>query len=75
MRSSARANEHRFIVNGHTHRRMIRTVGDLTILNAGTLRADHQPGFLVVDFDAGAVQFYDLCPNRTFTPAGVHGLP
>src|SRR5882672_3313764 len=46
----------RFVVNGHSHRVMVRhfpadpgksPAGELTILNAGTLKADHDPGFLL----------------------------
>ncbi len=68
------AGDYRLVVCGHTHRRMVRTIGDLTILNAGTLCADGQPGFLIADFDAGAAQFYDL-KKLTITPADVHRLP
>jgi predicted phosphodiesterase len=39
----------RFVVNGHTHRRMVRAFGALTIINAGTLKQEHEPGFLVLD--------------------------
>jgi predicted phosphodiesterase len=46
------AAEYRFIVNGHTHRRMVRTFDGLTILNGGTLRSDHQP----------CICLADLCP-------------
>src|SRR5262249_72082 len=52
--------EYRFVVNGHTHRRMVRTFEDLTIVNAGTLFHRHNPCFLTADFQIGSVQFYDL---------------
>jgi len=52
--------EYRFVVNGHTHRRMVRTFDDLTIVNAGTLFHRHSPCFLTADFQIGSVQFYDL---------------
>lgn len=48
----------RFVVNGHSHRIMVRHFPELTIINAGTLKADNDPGFLMVDFDAGEVSFY-----------------
>lgn len=57
------AAEYRFIVNGHTHHRMVRAFDSLTIINAGTLRIEHEPCFLTVDFGQGAVQFYDLQPD------------
>lgn len=60
---------YRFIVNGHTHQRMVREIYGLTVINAGTLRQDHQPGFLIVDFDRGFVQSYNLNPtDRAITP-------
>ncbi len=52
----------RFVVNGHTHQRMIRTLEAVTIINAGTLLWDHDPCFLVADFDALTVQFCDIAP-------------
>lgn len=55
---------YRFVVNGHTHRRMVRTFSGLTIINAGTLFRDHDPGFAHVDFAAGQVTFFE------FTGAG-----
>lgn len=54
---------YRFVVNGHTHARMVRPVENLTLINAGTLRRDHAPGFLVADFEEGWVQGFDLDPE------------
>ncbi|MBC8140628.1 MAG: metallophosphoesterase family protein [Armatimonadetes bacterium] len=51
-------NVYRFLVGGHTHARMVRQFDHLTIINAGTLRRDRSPGFLLADFAAGAVQAY-----------------
>lgn len=45
------------VINGHTHRRMVRSFGPVTIINAGTLFADHLPCFAIVDFSTRAVQF------------------
>jgi predicted phosphodiesterase len=75
------AAEYRFVVNGHTHQRMVRTFDDLTILNGGTLRSDHQPCICVADFAAGHVQFYDLSDDDAgedgprIAPAQAHRLP
>lgn len=52
-----------FVINGHTHQRMVRTIGELTVINAGTLHRDHQPGFLIVDFAERAVELYDFTPD------------
>ena len=52
--------KYRFVINGHTHRRMVRRFDDLTIINAGTLFHEHEPSFLIADFGTGIIQFYDL---------------
>jgi predicted phosphodiesterase len=54
------AREYNIVVNGHTHHRMVRTFDHLTIINAGTLRADHQPCFLTADFAVKMVQVYEI---------------
>jgi predicted phosphodiesterase len=72
------AAEYRFIVNGHTHRRMVRTFDGLTILNGGTLRSDHQPCICVADFEAGAARCYNLSDDTAkprIQPAEIFALP
>jgi len=48
------------VVNGHSHRRMVRRFGPLTMINAGTLHAADAPCFAIVDLEMMAVSFYDL---------------
>ena len=68
--------EYRFIINGHTHQRMVRTFDHLTIINAGTLRGDKQPCFLTADFEAGTVRYYDVsADDLTITEADTFSLP
>jgi putative phosphoesterase len=50
----------RFVVGGHTHRRMVRPIGKVTFINAGTLFHKHSPGFAVADLEKAEVQFFDL---------------
>lgn len=52
--------QHKAIVNGHSHRRMVRTVGDVVLINAGTLHRDHEPGFGVIDFTKAQVEFFSV---------------
>ena len=54
----------RFVINGHSHRPMLRTVNGLTILNAGTLHPKHRPVCSIADFERGQVQVYDLRSER-----------
>ena len=53
-----RGRKYRYVINGHTHYKMVRYFGNLTIINAGTLKYEHNPGFLVIDFVQQFVQFY-----------------
>jgi predicted phosphodiesterase len=41
---------YRWILNGHSHRRMVRPFPGLTIINAGTLKPGQSPGFLEINF-------------------------
>lgn len=55
-----RNREYQFVVNGHTHHRMIRQFAHLSIINAGTLYYAHEPCIAIADFRANQVQFYDF---------------
>ncbi len=47
---------YRFVLNGHTHRPMLRTFGPLSIVNAGTLLRDYERCFTFVDFERGELK-------------------
>ncbi len=65
-----------FMVNGHTHQRMVRPLPGLTILNAGSLCWDENPGFLIADFTSATVHLFDLTPfTYQITAAGSLALP
>jgi predicted phosphodiesterase len=57
----------RFVVNGHSHRSMLRNISGLTILNAGTLHPErgYRSVCAIADFDEGFLQIYDLEGGRT----------
>jgi putative phosphoesterase len=42
-----------FVLNGHTHRPMLRTFGQLSIINAGTLLREYERCFTFIDFERG----------------------
>lgn len=52
------AGHFRFLVNGHLHYRMILDFEQLTLINGGTLKRTHRPGFLELDLEAGEVAFF-----------------
>ena len=49
-----------FVINGHTHRRLVQRFDDLTLINAGTLFREHNPCCLIVDFEAGIARYLNL---------------
>ncbi|MEM9195144.1 MAG: metallophosphoesterase family protein [Myxococcota bacterium] len=52
--------ELRYLVCGHTHQRMVRTLGTLTLLNAGTLHPGYNPCVMSVDFERGVATHHDI---------------
>ena len=50
----------RFFMGGHTHERMVRTVGPFVFINVGTLAPSEDPCIAVLDFEQRAAIFYDL---------------
>ena len=53
----------RLMINGHVHYRTLIHFPNLTLLNAGTLRGDHRPGFALLDLDHGQVHGFELEPD------------
>jgi predicted phosphodiesterase len=53
--------KYRLIIGGHTHLKMVRQFGNITIINAGTLRQADAPCFLTIDFNGKRLQFYHIC--------------
>lgn len=52
-----------YMVNGHTHRTMVRRVRHLTIVNAGTLRRSEERRACLLDFAQKEVTFFDVLPT------------
>jgi predicted phosphodiesterase len=59
------AQRYALVVNGHTHEPMLRRLGSLSLLNAGTLHSRYRPVCSVLDFDAGALDFWDVSAAAT----------
>jgi predicted phosphodiesterase len=57
-----RGGRYRWLIGGHTHRPMVRTIEGLTIVNAGTLVSGQEPGFVIADFATGEVEHWRLLP-------------
>lgn len=52
------------MINGHSHRRMVKCVREKTIINAGTLFRDHSPCASIIDFENRVVTFYPVLDNK-----------
>ncbi len=52
--------QYRFVINGHTHCRMVKDFGGVTIINVGTLFGEHEPCFAIIDLENAEVVFYDV---------------
>jgi predicted phosphodiesterase len=56
-----------FMIGGHTHERMVRQFGGLTVVNAGTIHRDFEQTFTIVDFATMRVEFRSAAENSTGT--------
>ncbi|HMY14725.1 MAG TPA: metallophosphoesterase family protein [Polyangium sp.] len=63
FRALCRTSSAKFVLNGHSHKRMVRHVEDRIFINAGTLFRDHEPSFGLVDFAAGYVTTWLFAPD------------
>lgn len=66
---------YRYLLNGHSHRAMVRRIEGLTVINAGTLRRDHQPRCAVVDFVRCTVTWFAVNGTDDVVPIGENALP
>jgi predicted phosphodiesterase len=57
LQALIRDRRYRLVVNGHSHRPMVRRFETLTIVNAGTLKRDEHPCIVVIDFARRLVDF------------------
>ena len=56
--------EFQYLINGHMHFRTLIHFEALTLINAGTLRGEHWPGFSVIDFEAENITAFEFRDNQ-----------
>lgn len=54
---------YRYIINGHMHFRTLIHFEALTLINAGTLKGEHWPGFSMIDFEDNLISAYEFTDN------------
>lgn len=67
--------EFAFVVNGHTHRRLVRSFGEMTIINAGTLYRKHDPCICIADFEQSFVQYFNVDADGKIEIAEQYPIP
>jgi len=60
LQEIVREGRYAWVVNGHSHRHRAQRFGPVTVVNAGTLRRDHQPHVLVLDLSTRVATYYDV---------------
>jgi len=56
--------EYQYLINGHMHFRTLIHFEELTLINAGTLRGEHWPGFSVIDFEAEHITAFEFVDDQ-----------
>lgn len=55
-----RTGDIRYMINGHMHFRTIIHFESLTLINAGTLKGEHWPGFSILNLDEAEITAYEF---------------
>lgn len=74
LQSLLRDGRYRLLCAGHTHRRMVRVIEHVTVINAGTLLRKREPCCLVLDFEARMARFSDYATDGKTTVGPVFPL-
>jgi predicted phosphodiesterase len=74
LQALLRQQRYRYVVNGHTHRHMVRSFGALTLVNAGTLLRDHGPCCAVLDFVVGEARFFVIESDGSMAEGHTYAL-
>lgn len=69
-----RAGEYRYVICGHTHRRMVRDFGGLTVINVGTLLGADDACFALISFDERKVTFYSISSTGEIGESSQHRI-
>ena len=58
------AGTYKYVINGHMHFRTLIHFEELTLINAGTLKGEHWPGFSVIDFETEQITAFEFRNNK-----------
>ncbi len=75
LQTLIKSKKYKYVFNGHTHYKMARKFGNLTIVNAGTLKREHNPVFVFVDLLQSVVRFYNFATNLEIEEGDIVNLP
>jgi len=66
---------YRLVINGHSHRRMVREFNGVTVVNAGTLYREHDPCCAVMDLERRTVTYCNLLAEGEIQPTAARSIP
>ena len=64
-------NKYSIVISGHTHRRMVRDIGNCKFLNAGSLIISNDPCFAFADFQKKIIEFILLDADGNISGAEI----
>lgn len=53
-------NRYQYVINGHTHERVVKHLGGFALINPGALQRDPSSSFAIVDFQKNHVIFFNI---------------
>lgn len=65
---------YRYLVQGHSHYRVLVDFPELLLVNAGTLVRRHRPGVSIIDFASETITAYEFEGDRLHSAAAAHPL-
>lgn len=63
LQTLLREKHFRYVLAGHTHRPMVRTISGVTLVNAGTLLTGQTPCCAFIDFERRHLVYFDVAEN------------
>lgn len=66
LQALLKSKEYSVVIGGHTHLPMVRTIGGVTIINAGSLERYSRQVCSLVDFERRRVEFFEVGQDRIF---------
>lgn len=64
----------KLLVNGHSHKRMVKQIEGLTVINAGTIKFEHFPCIAILESKPLQVRFFSILENGQIQESEIVGI-